>query len=76
MTRATPDLLPSHAAKALLLAEMTAQGIRPVDLAVRLGTTRQAVNRLLDPEHATKIDAVAEALAALGKRLTLGVVEG
>lgn len=60
-------------AKVLLLNEMLAQQVRPVDLAARLGTTKQEVNRILDLRHTTKIDRVAEALAALGKRLTLGI---
>ncbi|WP_429297013.1 hypothetical protein [Paraburkholderia atlantica] len=63
----------SVAAKALLLAEMTAQGVRPVELAERLGTTKQLVNRLLDRRHVTKIDAIDDALRALGKRLVLTV---
>lgn len=59
----------SAAAKLVLLNEMIAQHIRPIDLATSIGTTKQAVNRLTDLHHATKIDAIADALAALGKRL-------
>lgn len=66
-------LPPSAAAKVLLLNEMLSQQVRPTDLANRLGTTKQEVNRLLDLSHTTKIDRVAEALAALGKRLEVSV---
>lgn len=63
------SLPPSVAAKVLLLNELLSQQVRPTDLAARLGTTKQEVNRLLDLQHTTKIDRIAEALAALGRRL-------
>ncbi|MFQ2439995.1 hypothetical protein ACK31O_05930 [Aeromonas caviae] len=37
----------------------------------RLGIPRQNVQRLLDLSHATKIDQLAAAIAALGHRLEL-----
>lgn len=61
----------SVAAKVLLLNEMLRQKVRPIDLARRLGTTKQEVNRLTDLKHATKIDRIDEALRTLGKRLIL-----
>lgn len=63
----------SVASKVLLLNEMLAQGVPPSELARRLDTTRQEVNRLVDLKHATKIDRIEEALAALGKTLELAV---
>lgn len=66
-------LPPSVAAKVLLLNEMLAQDVRPIDLAERLGTTKQEVNRLIDLEHTTKIDRIGEALAVLGKHLDVVV---
>ena len=66
------DLPLSVAAKVLLLNAMLAQEVNPADLARRLGTTRQEVNRLTDLDHATKIDRIAEAMSALG--LELGLV--
>ena len=69
------DLPPSTVAKMLLLAEMAAQGVRPVDLAQRLGTTKQVINRVVDLRHPTKIDAINEALAVLGKRLAISVTD-
>jgi len=56
-------------AKVLLLNEMIGQQVRPSDLAKRLGTSPQDVNRLLALSHTTKIDAIARAISALGKHL-------
>ena len=63
----------SMSAKVLLLNEMLAQKIRPADLARMLGTTPQAINRMTNLRHPTKIDGLAEAFLALGKRLELRV---
>lgn len=66
--------LPASAwAKVLLLNEMLAQHVGPSELARRLGTTKQQATRLTDLHHATKIDALAGALTALGRSLELGV---
>jgi antitoxin HicB len=67
--QAVVELSPSVAAKVLLLNEMLRQKVRPIDLAHRLGTTKQEVNRLTNLRHATKIDRIDMALRALGKRL-------
>lgn len=61
-------------AKVLLLNEMIAQKVTPSELARRLDTSPQVVNRIVDTKHATKIDTIAEAVEALGKRLEIGVV--
>ncbi|PJJ97038.1 antitoxin [Lysobacteraceae bacterium NML75-0749] len=62
--------LPASAtAKVLLLNEMLAQGVTAAELARRLGTSPQTVNRLVNLAHTTKIDALASALHALGQRL-------
>jgi antitoxin HicB len=63
----------SMSAKVLLLNEMLAQNIRLVDLARLLGTTPQAVNRMTNLRHSTKIDGLVEAFQALGKKLELRV---
>lgn len=63
----------SVSAKVLLLNEMVRQNVRPIDLAARMGTTKQEVNRLTDLKHATKIDTVAKALQTLGLDLELAV---
>jgi antitoxin HicB len=67
------DLPVSVAAKVLLLNEMLAQGTRPADLARLMNVRPQEVTRLTDLHHPTKIDTIAEALQALGKRLEISV---
>lgn len=63
----------SVSAKILLLNEMLAQGVGPSQLARRLKTIPQVVTRLTALSHATKIDAIEDALAVLGYRLELSV---
>jgi antitoxin HicB len=65
------ELPASLTAKVLLLNEMLRQKVRPAELARRIGTTPQEINRLTDIRHTTKIDRIDEALRALGKRLVL-----
>lgn len=69
--QAVVELPPSLAAKVLLLNEMIRQNVRAVDLARRIGATKQEVSRLTDLRHPTKIDSIDAALRALGKRLFL-----
>ena len=68
------ELPASVAAKVLLLNEMVKQKVRPSELARRLGTTAQEVNRLTQLKHATKIDGIDQALSVLGKRLQITAV--
>lgn len=68
------DLPASVSAKVLLLNEMIAQGARPAELARRMDARPQEITRLLDLHHPTKIDTVAAALQALGKRLEFSLV--
>ena len=68
------ELPASISAKVLLLNEMIAQNVRPAELARRLNTTPQVVNRLTNVRHATRIDSIAAALQALGKHLDMRVV--
>ena len=63
----------SVASKVLLLNEMIAQGVTASELARRMGTIPQEINRLIDLNHTTKIDRVAQALEALGKRLEVAI---
>ena len=69
------ELPASLSAKVLLLNEMIAQNVRPAELARRLHTTPQEVNRLTNVRHTTRIDGIAAALRALGKQLEMRVVE-
>lgn len=61
-------------AKVQLLNAMIGEKVRPADLARKLHTTRQEVNRIIDLHHATKIDTIAAAAAALGHHLEVRIV--
>ena len=66
--------LPASAwSKILLLNAMLEQRVTPVELARRMDTRPQEVTRIMDLGHATKIDTIERALAALGRRLILSV---
>ncbi|MBS77545.1 type II toxin-antitoxin system HicB family antitoxin [Variovorax sp.] len=65
------DLPASVSAKVLLLNEMIAQGKRPAELARLMNARPQEVTRLVDLHHPTKIDTIAAALLAMGRRLDL-----
>lgn len=65
------DVPASVAAKVLLLNAMIATGTTPAELARRMGTRPQEVNRIVTLNHATKIDTIEAALKALGKRLEI-----
>ena len=67
-------LPPSVVAKILLLNAMVETNTRQVDLAKKLGISRQQVNRLTNLHHATKIDLIAKALSAIGKTLELSTL--
>ena len=41
-------------------------------LAEELGLGETEIRRMLDPEHATKLDRLNQALQALGRKLVLG----
>jgi antitoxin HicB len=69
--QAVVELPASLSAKILLLNEMLRQKVRPAELARRIGTTPQEVNRLTNIRHTSKIDRIDIALQALGKRLVL-----
>ncbi len=68
------ELPASLSAKVLLLNEMVTQNVRPAELARRLNTSPQEVNRLTNVRHTTRIDGIAAALRALGKHLDMRVV--
>ena len=59
--------------KVLLLNEMVNRHVTAAELARKLDTTPQVVTRIVDLKHATKIDTIQTALAAMGKRLILEV---
>jgi antitoxin HicB len=49
-------------------------GVRKSELARRLGWHMPQVDRLLDPDHASRLSQVEAALAALDHRLAVAVV--
>lgn len=63
----------SVAAKVLLLNVMLATGTTNAELARRLGTRPQDVQRIVNLGHVTKIDTIEAALHALGKRMEITV---
>ena len=67
------DLPASVAVKVLLLNEMLASGVTPAKLARALDASPQTVTRIVDLRHATKIDTLADAFRAIGKRLAITV---
>lgn len=67
------ELPASVFAKVLLLNEMLAQNVSNAELARRLGTRPQDVQRIVDLQHNTKIDTIANALHKLGKQLTISI---
>ncbi|MDQ2990749.1 MAG: type II toxin-antitoxin system HicB family antitoxin [Pseudomonadota bacterium] len=62
-------------AKVLLWNEMFAQQLKKADLARRLHVHNPQIDRLFDLSHASKLDFVEQAAKALGKRLSLSIVE-
>jgi antitoxin HicB len=69
----TIELPVSLLAKILLLNEMVKQKIRPAELARRLNTTPQEINRLTNLRHTSRIDGIAAALNAMGRQLDITV---
>lgn len=67
------ELPPSIATKVMLLNAMLAKNVTAAELARRMNTRRQEINRVIDLGHATKIDTIAAALSALGMHLELSV---
>jgi antitoxin HicB len=63
----------SVASKVLMLNALIESGLTRVELADRIGIKKQEVNRLINLQHATKIDAIQKAMNALGKQLDFSV---
>jgi antitoxin HicB len=53
---------------------MIRQRVRPAELARRMQTTPQEVNRLTNIRHTSRIDGIAGAMKALGKTLEIRAV--
>ena len=59
------------AAKIVVIQAFAASGISKVELARRLGVAENEARRILDPNHATKLDKLDLAARALGKRIAV-----
>jgi antitoxin HicB len=62
---------PLVAVKLELYRAMRAAGITKAELARRIGIAPQQAQRLFDTNHASRIDQLAAAFAALGRRLVI-----
>ncbi|RXZ42722.1 type II toxin-antitoxin system HicB family antitoxin [Crenobacter cavernae] len=61
--------------KLLLHNAMVEKGWRKADLARATGWAGSQIERALDPRYASKLDALETALAALGKRVSVQLVD-
>jgi antitoxin HicB len=66
---------PLGQAKLGLYEAMRAQGVGRAELARRLGCHLAQIDRLLDLCHASKLEQLERALAAVGKRIALEVAD-
>ena len=64
-------LAPLVAAKAEVYRAMRAAGVSKAELARRVGVSPQQAERLFDIRHASRLDQIDAALAALGRRLVV-----
>lgn len=62
-------------AKVMVLNTMLAEHVTQSELARRMGTRKQEVQRIINLDHSTKIDTLASAMQAMGKRLRIDVAE-
>jgi len=60
-------------AKVRLYCEMRTSGTRKAELARRLGCHMRQVDRLLDLTHASRLDQIEAAFAALNKRIVIDI---
>ena len=60
--------------KVSLYREMRGQWVTKAELARRLDRNQKQIDRLLDLRHASRLDQIDQAYAALGKRPTLQLV--
>ncbi|WP_137136725.1 type II toxin-antitoxin system HicB family antitoxin [Rhizobium sp. FKY42] len=67
----TPD--PDVAAKLAVIQTFTESGMTQAELARLMGKDAKEIRRILDFNHATKLQALTKALAVMGKRLVVGL---
>lgn len=63
------------ASKVLLWNAMLEAGMRKADLARKLNLSPTVIDRLLNLRHASRIEQIETAMASLGKRLVVGVLQ-
>lgn len=63
------------ALKLAVIEAFRAAGISKSELARRLGKAENEARRILDPDHATKLEMLSAALAALGRVVVIRVEE-
>ncbi|KAF0234842.1 MAG: hypothetical protein FD177_405 [Desulfovibrionaceae bacterium] len=61
--------------KVLLYCAMRRQGVTKAELARRMGTPRQSADRLLDLNHASRLDVLDAAFLALGQEVAVELRE-
>lgn len=71
MIKVRPDLT----AKIAVIEAFNEADISQAQLAERLKKDAREVRRILDPDHATKLPTLTEALEVLGRELVIGVQE-
>ena len=64
---------PLHAVKLALADGMRQAGISKRELARRLGLHPPQIDRLLDPDHQSRLESLERALAAVGRMLVITV---
>jgi antitoxin HicB len=60
-------------AKAELYMALRSAGVRKAELARRMGIHKQQVERLLDLDHASRIEQLEAAFRAFNRRLTIDI---
>jgi antitoxin HicB len=73
--RTTVPVPAQIAAKAALYLALRENGVSRSELASRLGCDEKEIRRLLDPRHPSKLPRIQKALAALGKGLSVRLVD-
>jgi antitoxin HicB len=63
------------AAKTALYLALRQDGLTKSEFAARLGCDEKEVRRLLDPRHRSKLPRIQAALAVLGRRVALRLLD-
>jgi antitoxin HicB len=64
-----------YAMKSALYLALREANLSPADLAAKLGKDQREIHRLLDPRHASRMEALEAALHAVGKRVQVIVAD-